>query len=323
MAEEIPQSHIRLATTATAGAGGEHSPYYRRMLSAGYKGFIQGTIGGATLYGIFGGAVGLAVSLGLMLVPGVGLLGLAAVPICAGAGVMKGASTFGQIGSTAAIYAEGAELNERRRALLDRLTETNSQKEADEILNLLHQENKEKPPAKMFHWKAVLVGAALGGLLCFGMLMLPEVIGLHMVVDSLAAGVLSGLPQGVAAGISAIGLGSVIGALAGATIGIDRYYVRKWFDVSENLVHDSAKGEEAAIARQHEANRLHQISKTDEFTVQGGDYRQAAPQAPASNPLHSQYRSEDQTRPRVRVETGGSHVERLKSVEEAMRIPAV
>ena len=51
-------AQLTLMTTPTGGASGEHSPYYRRLLSAGYKGFLQGTIGGALIYGLIGTALG-------------------------------------------------------------------------------------------------------------------------------------------------------------------------------------------------------------------------------------------------------------------------
>lgn len=323
MAEEIPQSHIKLATTVTAGAGGEHSPYYRRMLSAGYKGLIQGTIGGATLYGTFGAGIGALVGVGLMFVPGVNLLGFAAIPIMAAAGMYKGADTFGSVGAHAAIYAEGAEMNERRRALLDRLSETNSQKEADEILNLLHQEAKEKPPEKMFHWKAMLVGAALGGIATM-LLLTPAAAGaLHFIVGPLTeaimgAGITAAVAPALAATITA-GVGIAIGALAGATIGIDRYYIRKWFDASEDLVHDPEKSQSAALGRQQEANRLHAISKTDTSEPQQAriDTRSVAG---VNQPQVQRY--DDEThRPRVRVDSAGAQRETLMSAEEAMKIP--
>jgi hypothetical protein len=317
LTKEIPQSHIRLATTATSGAGGEHSPYYRRLLSSGYKGFIQGTIGGATLYGTFGLAIGAALAIGLSFVTPLAWL---AIPACGLMGVAKGADTFGRIGSTAAIYAEGAEMNERRRALLDRLQETNSQKEADEIINLLQKESHEENPESAIHWKAVLVGALLGALVIGGMtaigLAFPE-LAFHS-IEGIAETVLHGAVNPALLVPVGASIGAAVGGLAGAAIGIDRHYIRKWFDVSEDVVHDSGKTQSAAISRQREATRLHEISKTDTQDAKPFDV-----QAPSVSPLVVRYNAEDQTKPRVKVEAGAAHTERLKTAEEAMKTPAV
>ena len=51
MVDKVSQEHIKLLSTPTAGVPGENSPYYRKLISAGYKGYLQGTVGGATLYG--------------------------------------------------------------------------------------------------------------------------------------------------------------------------------------------------------------------------------------------------------------------------------
>lgn len=326
MTEEIPQSHIRLATTATGGAGGEHSPYYRQLLSAGYKGFIQGTIGGATLYGTFGAVIGGIVGLATM--PLWGPAAFVAVPILGAAGLMKGAETFGRIGSTAAIYAEGAEMNERRRALLDRLGETKSQAEADEILALLQNDSKDKQPESVFHWKAVFVGAAIGALATLVILAFPPAMeAMHFAMAPLAsmmgAEVAVGTHLATTVGPVVLAIGTAIGALAGATIGIDRHYIRKWFDISENTVHDVSQSQSAMIERQREANRLHEISKTDSPESQYRiDTREVSPyKAPMSNPLHEMHRSNEVSQPRVRVDTTGSQREQLMSPEEAVKIP--
>ncbi len=59
----IETTEMKLKTTPTGGVSGEHSPYYRRLLSAGYKGFLQGTIAGSGLYGLFGAAIGALIAI--------------------------------------------------------------------------------------------------------------------------------------------------------------------------------------------------------------------------------------------------------------------
>lgn len=51
-------TELKLQSTPTGGIDAAHSPYYRRLLSAGYKGYLQGTIGGASLYGTMGLVIG-------------------------------------------------------------------------------------------------------------------------------------------------------------------------------------------------------------------------------------------------------------------------
>ncbi|MEJ0010100.1 MAG: hypothetical protein WDN72_06060 [Alphaproteobacteria bacterium] len=64
---DISGAELTLRTTPTAGVSGEHSPYYRRLLSSGYKGYLQGSLGGATFYGVIGLAIGAAIAVPLML----------------------------------------------------------------------------------------------------------------------------------------------------------------------------------------------------------------------------------------------------------------
>lgn len=328
MVEEIPQSHIKLATTATAGAGGEHSPYARRALSAGYKGLIQGTIGGATLYGTFGTIIGGIVGTGIFLFTG-NPAGFWAVPVIAGLGVYKGADTFGNIGAFAAISAESAEMNERRSALNERLQTTTSQAEANEIIRLLHEDTSQKAPSEPIHWKTVLVGAALGAIVIGGLVALTIAapgLGIHFLADGAAGALLEkiGLEAGTSI-IAASGIGAAIGGLAGATIGLDRYYVRKWFDRAESVVHNPEKATEIALARQQEATRLYTISRTDSSQQQPAriDTRDVAEMYPApvaAAPRQEVYRYEDTPRPRVRVDNTVS-VQRMQAAEEIKELP--
>ncbi len=159
---DLTTTQLKLRTTPTAGVASEQSPYYRRLLSAGYKGFLQGTVGGSTLYGAIGAAIGACAA--LPLAPFTGGLSLWLIPGVAALGVYKGASTFGNIGSLAAITAESAEMSEKRRYLLDRYYDLPDTPEFDDeaaqIRDLLAKQHESKPPQNMFHARAVFVGAA-------------------------------------------------------------------------------------------------------------------------------------------------------------------
>ncbi len=347
ISEEIPQSHIKLAATATGGADAEHSPYYRRLLSSGYKGFIQGTIGGATLYGVFGAIIGAAVA-GIAILFGGVIASTAwlAVPIFAGYGILKGAGTFGQIGSTAAIFAEGAEMRERRGALLDRLHVTESQQEADEIVKALHEDAKEKPIKNLFHWKAILIGAVIGAaVLLLASYAMPHLLSSLMGAAEAAKVVGAAGATGVAeatgaAGAAArffaaigegsilMGIGAVVGALAGATIGIDRSYIRRWFDLSENIVYDPSESRQRTRNRQLEATRLSRIAegegKEQDAKTKPIEVVEPQPTAAAKpQPTGLSRGKEDDTPPRVKVQTAGLERAYLESPAAALRAPVV
>lgn len=265
MSDEISQSHIKLVSTPNAGLPGEHSPYYRKLISSGYKGYLQGTIGGATLYGVMGAVVGAVAGLGFfMLNPAVGGAAFFGVPLFAGYGVLKGATTFGNIGSNAAQLAEFAETNERRRALLDRLGETKSVEEAKEIQKLLQEDGKEKETPPMFHWKTVLIGAALGAAVAAGLMFFAPYLAAHITI---LEGIIAPLEtmKGLTLAIPAVG--ALFGAATGAMIGLDRHYVRRWMDGAENVVHDQQHYEELSIVREHEASKLETIAKSEELAT--------------------------------------------------------
>jgi hypothetical protein len=293
-------TELKLKSTPTGGVEAAHSPYYRRLLSAGYKGYLQGIIGGASLYGVLGLAIG-----ALAAAPFVATLGLAGVASLAraagGVGVVKGASTFGNIGSTAAINAESADLSEQRRYLLDRYHDLPEGPEADreaaEIkkqLKGLQSEVIQRPP--FFHWKTVAICAAVGALIAIA---LCSPIGAAIFGESAVAHVFTALGFHVAGGVATIAtaaegagalagataahgialttlgaaLGTGLGALAGAVIGIDRYYVRKWFDATEGVVHSSSHKESALEARSYLVGRLREAEKQDQIVKQNIDYR--------------------------------------------------
>lgn len=267
---DLETTQSKLRSTPTAGVAGEHSAYYRRLLSAGYKGYVQGSIGGATLYGAMGLAIGAAVALPAMALVSVPIA-LAIVPVLGGIGMLHGAKTFADIGKTAAIIAESAETNEQRRYLLDRYHETPSEEEAQAIKAQLENQMKPKPPEKLFHWKPALVGAAIGLALTAGFLLFAasplgtSVLGIKLSVilgdlglPALSAAIsnsgIGALASGAGAGLLAIG--TAVGSLAGGIIGLDREYVRRWLDGAEFVVHDPANAKKQIAAREQEINQL-------------------------------------------------------------------
>jgi hypothetical protein len=227
---------FKLRNSPLHGIEAHRSSWYRRLLSAGYKGYLHGSLGGAALFGIGGGILGLGVAFALA--PWAGGPLLIAVPMLASSGILYGKETFGGIAATAAIIAEDSELSENRRTLLDRLEKTKSPGEAEEIAELLDKQTEEQQPKKWFHWKSAILGAVIVGIAAMiavgivanGGAFAPETIAkfikIPQIVDLLAKPVL------------AIGISGIIGAVGGGLLtGIDRSYIRKWFDAQEGL-HD-------------------------------------------------------------------------------------
>lgn len=286
----IPESHIRLVATPTAGLPAEHSPYYRRLVSAGYKGFLQGNIAGASLYGMLGLVVGAIGGLAASIVAGP--TAFIAIPLLGGYGLMKGASTFGLIGSNAAQLAEYAERNEFRNGLLDRLYETRSKEEANEIRKLLQADSVDQPPTKLIHFRTALIGALIGAaavaaLVYFGGGLLAATELGHGILGLLEpiigeAGIITvkgslTIAAGAMAKVTAIG--AAFGAAAGATIGIDRGWIRRWFDVSEGAVHERDYYEQMTQERAQQVTRLHRIGQ-NEMRETATHIQRGAPQTP-------------------------------------------
>ncbi|PZP83975.1 MAG: hypothetical protein DI582_09905 [Azospirillum brasilense] len=264
---DLTTTQLKLRTTPTAGVSSEQSPYYRRLLSAGYKGFLQGTVGGSTLYGTIGAGIGALVALPLTLVAGPAAFAL--IPAMGGLGLYKGASTFGNIGSFAAITAESAEMSEKRRYLLDRyydLPDTPEfDAEANMIKDLLAKQHESKPPAHMFHLRPVLVGAALG---VGAALLLMTPVGMafagHFVFEALgAAATTEAFGFGFAHALAA-GVGAALGGASGAVMGLDRFYVRSWLDKSAMAMHDTKSIEEQVRAHEQEIAALGATAPTQQ-----------------------------------------------------------
>ena len=347
-------TELKLQTTPTGGIDASHSPYYRRLLSAGYKGYLQGTIGGASLYGLIGLAIG-----GVVAAPIIGTLGIGgAVSLAAafgGAGLIKGASTFGTIGSTAAINAESADLSEQRRYLLDRYYDLPEGPEGDREAEAIKQEllrereSRDKAPP-FFHWQTTLIGLAIGAAVAFSFMYFSgAVLSGGMIVEAVDSLLHVKIAAETASAIAAIGSTAVTGlvtlggAAAGATIGIDRYYIRKWFDHTEGVVHGSHHKETALIERSEQIARLKAAAMADAQTKKQlglADAAEQKPEAAAAMPPAPSPVREPATSPRpvaslnvaendnalpdtkVAARDAVLH-QRLATIQHAMDIPAI
>jgi hypothetical protein len=282
----LETTELKLKTTPTGGVDAAQSPYYRRLLSAGYKGFLQGTIGGAGLYGTMGAVVGGLIALPLIVTP-VGWIALSLIPAGVGLGIMKGASTFGHIGSVAAINAESADLSEQRRYLLDRYYDLPEGPAGDKEATVIRDELSKRAcdtqaPKHFFHWKTMAIGAGVGAAViaaAIGLTIALAPAGAVLTTASGLSSALSGsiglaLPAKLATALAALGaggltaIGALAGAITGAAIGVDRYYIRKWFDHTQDVVHSSSHRETALMERQQQVERLQAAAKEDEKTKQ-------------------------------------------------------
>ena len=338
----VETTELKLKTTPTGGVDASHSPYYRRLLSAGYKGYLQGTIGGASLYGAIGMVIGTLIA--LPLIPFTAGASLALIPAAAGVGIVKGASTFGGIGSTAATLAESADLSEQRRYLLDRYYDLpegpEGDKEAEAIKKeLMRQHDSAAEAPQLFHWKTVAVCAAIGAVLVMAAIAAAPVAAtmpllahfgvVQMIAHTLELGMGHALMTG-AVGMSA---GAAAGALTGAVVGLDRYYVRKWFDHTENIVHSSSHKESALIERSQQVARLKTAAKADEQTkatiAQAESITTPAapsmPAAPVAN-LDLQEKPAQATLPaaeKPRTQISEARRMGLAEIQQAMDVPAL
>lgn len=339
----VETTELKLKTTPTGGVDASHSPYYRRLLSAGYKGFLQGTIGGASLYGTMGLVIGGLVALPLMLVPGVNVMAAAAIiPLAAGVGIIKGATTFGNIGSTAAINAESADLTEQRRYLLDRYYDLpegpEGDREAEEIKKeLLRARDSAETRPPFWHWKTVAVCALAGAALMLGaaaiVAFLPEAAAVAFLGHAGIVGMISEAVTSIGGASAIMGAGATAGALTGSVIGIDRYYIRKWFDKTEGVVHGSSHKESALRERSELVGRLKAAAVEDEKTkvmigkqnaalaANAAGVTPATPNAPASPP-QLEIKAAEQTKPDTKISEATLN-RRLADLQEIMAGPAI
>lgn len=254
---DLETTQSKLRSTPTAGVSGEHSAYYRRLLSAGYKGYIQGSIGGGTLYGAIGLGIGALVALPLLAVPGVGIGALMLIPALGGTMGVYGAHAFADIGKTAAIIADSADTNEKRRYLLDRYYETPNEEEAKEIRRQLETAHQAQPPEKPFHWKPAIIGIAIGITLAVLATTLGPAVGLHIFGSAALEAV--GLSHAMT-----VLAGAAIGGLTGSVIGIDREYIRRWLDKAEFAVHEPSHATGEIAAREKDIQRLSEAARRGE-----------------------------------------------------------
>ena len=349
-------TELKLQSTPTGGVDASHSPYYRRLLSAGYKGYLQGTIGGASLYGALGLVIGGLIAAPLLIAGTFGAAtSVAAIASAASlaaafgaAGLVKGASTFGTIGSTAAINAESADLSEQRRYLLDRYYDLPEGPEGDREAEAIKQElmrereGRDKPPP-FFHWQTALIGASLAAAVVLGfMYFAGPVISvgaieaaahslLHITITHSTATALAGLAPPIITATATFG-----GALLGSTIGIDRYYIRKWFNHTEGVVHGSHHKETALIARSEQIARLRSAAKADEKTKQQihSTHAARAPQLAASEiapsmpeasaPIASLSKADETPKPSTKIMASEATLQRrLADIQQAMEVPAL
>lgn len=338
---ELETIEMKLRTTPTGGMAGEHSPYYRRLLSAGYKGFLQGTIGGAGLYGFFGVAIGALIALPVMLIPGVPIAAaLALIPAMGGVGVIKGSSTFGNIGSMAAINAESADLTEQRRYLLDRYYDLPDGPEGDKQAEIIKQElTRQTVPEKgrhLFHWKTVIICAAIGAALALAFVIPGSPLAAAEILGHTALGTALHSMELAVGGAAvfhsmAIACGAAVGALAGVTAGVDRSYVRRWFDGTERLLHDDSYAKKALIARAQQVERIKNAAAVDDETKRIIERRgelhrdetlQIAPTEQATAPAMPSKGIASLDAPDTRIQSV-SKQHRLADIQHAMDIPTI
>ncbi len=266
---------FKLRNSPLQGVEAYRSPFYRRLLSAGYKGYIQGSLGGATLFSLFGAGAGILLAGGAVAFAGASLAtAFIAVPIMAGAGLLYGKDAFGTIGAVAAISAEQAEISEKRRSLLDRWFETPSKEEAREIENQLREQSQERKPQSWFHWKAALLGAAIVGIAAaggLGALAYFDLLSKVPVVEAVITKILGIGTAEIAKSTAAYAITGIAGGLAGAMIGIDRAYIRKWFDIQERF-HDETDIRNKQAEHQQEVERIRQAYRAEGFGIESRSY---------------------------------------------------
>lgn len=253
-------------------SGDVHSPFYRKLVSAGYKGHLGGAFGGGALYGSIGLGIGTLVGGALIFFAGPSALLL--IPLMTAGGIWHGVKTFSEIGTTAAIIAESAEIREKRQHLLDRFHETTNQEERKEIQKLLDEQVESKTPERMFHWQTLLLGALVGAVIATAIAFVLPTAMAFLHVD-LAAG-LTKLPEGLisflfveGAKLSWPGIATfaAIGTAVGSFVGLDREYVRRWLDHSENLLNDPSHSQQSTVAKVQEVQRLSDAAQRDSGTI--------------------------------------------------------
>lgn len=264
---DLETTTAKLRSTPTGGVSGEHSAYYRRLLSAGYKGYVQGAMGGGTLYGAIGMAIGGAVGIPLMIGLGGAPLALLLVPGLGTAFGLYGSHVFADIGKTAAIIADSAELNEKRRYLLDRYYDTPSEAEAGAIKEMLQEEHESRKPEKVWHWRSAAFGATVGIALAITTVAIAPYFAPHFIpsiLGFLGLGAGHGAVASLGLALPAImGVGAAIGGLAGSVLGIDREHIRGWLDRIAKIFVEPSHAEHEIAQRERQIQRLTEAAQSE------------------------------------------------------------
>jgi len=235
-----PRSFVsKLRERPRSGADPTESPFYNRVFQGAYKGATRGMLGGMTLFGLFGAVIGLGVgafsSVPLLL----------AMPLFAGIGMLFGKDLFGEVGTVAGGIATGLEVIEERQRARELLRDDPNNPELVALVKNGHDPyDGELPPKRMFHPKITAIGFAVGA-------------GATALLIAAASAFAGGIPA--VAGMAVLGLeltiptvaAVVAGGLAGASYGLDRYYLRKWFGMTNSFYESKPHQHPEVEARYH------------------------------------------------------------------------
>ncbi|MFO1242264.1 MAG: hypothetical protein U1E36_03565 [Rickettsiales bacterium] len=258
------QAQLDYQTSPTSGASPAQSPYSNRAFWGAYKNLSRGLWGGI----LVGSTLGLVIGSGLgaiALAAGMGSSIALGVVAAATVGTMAYyAEKFSLAGATAGAVSTAIEIYEERKAtealekgeaLTKGQKETLERKAKNGNGELKNDYTPENNPAderfRPYYWNVGLAGAALGAIV--GGIASSFGLGEHM-LDSLGSlgETLVSLGQGP---LTTLFVGG--GALAGATFGINRYYLRQPFYFANALF----EGDLSQFSKQRE----HEKQLTREF----------------------------------------------------------
>lgn len=237
----------------------DEGPYYHKTWWEGYKGGVKGLLGGLLLGTCVGSVIGAGAG-GLML--SLGLLESAAtipaiIAAFAAGGMLLGAEEFSTVGIVTGANAaahEEAEIRSKKelgravgalkaelaeiKALVQGKPEPEAKKAKDEVKAAIapeetftrttHADHNHSEGFKPIFWKVAAIGAVIGGLagalLAYGQVPahLLDLVG-HQAAESLTANFTQAL---VAT--------TTVGAMAGASFGINRDIFRRAFDLTDH-----------------------------------------------------------------------------------------
>ncbi len=246
---------IDFQASPTSGASPGSSPYYNRTFWAAYKGMARGQLGGIVLGGLMGLGIGMVLCAGAaVLMPAFGL---------AAAGIVTAATTavgmkyyydvMRDVGNVSGAMSAAMEVNEERSTVLNIKLDTivnalarQGHLSKQEIGNIqdqiekVYQQGEASFEKKFFKkpavvWQVAAIGAA-AGLALVGAI----IAGGHFAFgDALMEGGLFG-EAGLTTS-SLMGLGLAGGALAGASYGINRDYLRPVVNLTNALFEGDVK----------------------------------------------------------------------------------